>query len=203
MCDNVVVVDGLWWDEEDVDYIRRRSDRYPAASNIEPEWTLEAATDPRRIVLDPDPKSRIGAIRLIGYSPSAGFVLTVIVDPVNKAGITAWKTRGADLRSYLEGERAMTDRDIRARRDAIRAEYAAEEAAAAEAEAVENEQAVVSVRVPATLAETLKARAAAEHIPTSALIRRILTQAVHEPSTPVLTVEQVEEIARRIYRESA
>jgi hypothetical protein len=42
--------------------------------------------------------------RLIGYSPSAGFVLTVIVDPVNKAGITAWKTRGADLRSYLEGE---------------------------------------------------------------------------------------------------
>jgi plasmid stability protein len=68
---------------------------------------------------------------------------------------------------------------------------------------VENEQAVVSVRVPATLAETLKARAAAEHIPTSALIRGILTQAVREPSTPVLTVEQVEEIARRIYRESA
>jgi predicted DNA binding CopG/RHH family protein len=97
----------------------------------------------------------------------------------------------------------MTDRDIRARRDAIRAEYAAEEAEAAEAEAVQNEQAVVSVRVPATLAETLKARAAAEHIPTSALIRRILTQAVHEPSTPVLTAEQVEEIARRIYRESA
>jgi plasmid stability protein len=62
---------------------------------------------------------------------------------------------------------------------------------------------VVSVRVPATLAETLKARAAAEHIPTSALIRRILTQAVHEPSTPVLTVEQVEEIARRIYRKYA
>jgi hypothetical protein len=56
MCDNVVVVDGLWWDEEDADYIRQRSDRYPAASNIEPEWTLEAATDPRRIVLDPDPK---------------------------------------------------------------------------------------------------------------------------------------------------
>jgi hypothetical protein len=62
---------------------------------------------------------------------------------------------------------------------------------------------VVSVRVPATLAETLKAWAAAEQIPTSALIRRILTQALHEPSTSVLTVAQVEEIARRIYRESA
>jgi predicted DNA binding CopG/RHH family protein len=97
----------------------------------------------------------------------------------------------------------MTDRATRARREAIRAEYAAEEAEAAEAEAVENEQAVVSVRVPATLAEALKSRAVAEHIPTSALVRRILTQAVSGSSAPVLTVEQVEEIARRIYRESA
>jgi predicted DNA binding CopG/RHH family protein len=97
----------------------------------------------------------------------------------------------------------MTYRATRARRDAIRAEYATEEAEAAEAEALENEQTVVSVRVPATLAETLKSRAAAEHIPTSALIRRILSQAVHDPAAPVLTVEQVEEIARRIFRESA
>jgi hypothetical protein len=43
-------------------------------------------------------------IRLIGYSASAGFVLTVIIDPVDHAGVTAWKSRGADLRSYLEGE---------------------------------------------------------------------------------------------------
>ncbi|WP_131770209.1 ribbon-helix-helix protein, CopG family [Candidatus Protofrankia californiensis] len=97
----------------------------------------------------------------------------------------------------------MTDRATRARRDAIRAEYAVEEAEAAGAEALENEQAVVSVRVPASLAETLRARAAAEHIPTSALIRRILTRAVHEPDAPVLTVAQVEEIARRVFRESA
>jgi hypothetical protein len=51
-----------------------------------------------------DPKSRTGAARLVGYSPSAGFVLTVIFDPVDKAGVTAWKTRGADLRDYLGGE---------------------------------------------------------------------------------------------------
>jgi predicted DNA binding CopG/RHH family protein len=97
----------------------------------------------------------------------------------------------------------MTDRDARARRDAIRAEYAAEEAEAAEAEAIENDQAVVSVRVPAALAESLKSRAAAEHIPTSALIRRLLAQALRDPAAPVLTVEQVEELARRVYRESA
>lgn len=97
----------------------------------------------------------------------------------------------------------MTDRATRARRASIRAEYAVEEAEAAEAEALENDQTVVSVRVPATLAETLRSRAAAEHIPTSALIRRILSQAMHDPAAPVLTVEQVEEIARRIFRESA
>ena len=65
------------------------------------------------------------------------------------------------------------------------------------------DQAVLSVRVPAALAETLKARAAEEHVPTSALIRRILVRAVREGTKPVLTVEQVEEIARRVMRESA
>lgn len=97
----------------------------------------------------------------------------------------------------------MTDPRVRARRTSIRAEYAEEEAEAAEAEVLENDQAVISVRVPAALAETLKARAADEHLPTSALIRRILTHVVREGIEPVLTVEQVEEIARRVIRESA
>ena len=97
----------------------------------------------------------------------------------------------------------MTKRAVRASRDAIRAEYLDEEAEAAEAEALDNDQAVLSVRVPAALAETLRARAADEHVPTSALIRRILTRAVREGTQPVLTVEQVEEIARRVVRESA
>lgn len=47
---------GLWWDEEDADHIRQRSRRYPGATDIDPTWTLEAATDPRQIVLDPDPR---------------------------------------------------------------------------------------------------------------------------------------------------
>ncbi len=80
----------------------------PGAVDVEPEWTLEAADDPRRILRNPDPVSRTGAIRLIGYSPTAGFVVTVIIDPTDWAGITAWKTRGADLRSYLEGKEATT-----------------------------------------------------------------------------------------------
>jgi hypothetical protein len=35
------------------------------------------------------------------------------------------------------------------------------------------------------------------------LIRRILVRAIREGTKPVLTVEQVEEIARRVMRESA
>lgn len=97
----------------------------------------------------------------------------------------------------------MAERAVRARRDAIRAEYLDEEAEASDAEALENDQAVLSVRVSAALAETLRARAADEHVPTSALIRQILARAVREGTQPVLTVEQVEEIARRVIRESA
>jgi predicted DNA binding CopG/RHH family protein len=96
----------------------------------------------------------------------------------------------------------MTDPAAHARRDAIRAGYAAEEADAAEAEAVEAEQAVLSVRVPAQLAQTLKARAAAEHIPVSALVRRVLARGILEPDQPVFTVEQIEQIARRVILET-
>jgi hypothetical protein len=98
-----VVVDDLWWREDDADYIRHRSDRYPGAIDIEVEWTLEGAVDPRRIVHDPDPKSRSGAAWIIGYSPSAGLVVTVIATGGAHAGVTAWKSSGADLRDY-EGQ---------------------------------------------------------------------------------------------------
>lgn len=106
MCDTVFVTDDLWWRAEEAAYIRSRSERYPGATDIEPEWTIEAVRDPRRIVRDPDPKSRSGAIRVIGYSPSAGFVITVIVTPTHHAGATAWKTRGIDLRLYQGGDEA-------------------------------------------------------------------------------------------------
>lgn len=62
---------------------------------------MEASADPFRIERDPDPKSRVGYTRLIGYSTTAGFVLTVIIDPEDSSGVTAWKTGGVDLREYL------------------------------------------------------------------------------------------------------
>jgi len=98
------VLGELWWDDEDADHIRTRSIRYPGADDIEPGWTVEVADDPHRVVRDPDPRSRAGYVRIIGMSPAAGFVLTVIVDPEDWSGVTAWKTRGADLHAYLDGK---------------------------------------------------------------------------------------------------
>ncbi len=97
----------------------------------------------------------------------------------------------------------MTDSNVRIRREAIRADYAAEEAEAAAAEILENEQSALSVRVPTYLADRIKARAVAEHIPASALVRRILSQATDGPTAAVLSVQQVEDIARRVHQELA
>ena len=102
-----------------------------------------------------------------------------------------------------EAEKDPVKRERLQRHARLRAEIAEEEAEAIAAETAENQQAALSLRVPASLVAELKARAESEHIPTSALVRRLLTQALHEPTAPVLTVEQVEQIARRVYRESA
>lgn len=97
---------------------------------------------------------------------------------------------------------AAIDAEVRA----IREEYAEEEAEAAEMEAAENAAALdvpLSLRITRDLDAELRRRAASEEIPTSALVRRLLNQAVRQQSAQPLTVEQVEEIARRVYRESA
>lgn len=94
------MVDDLWWRPEDADHIRHRDKRYPGAANIDPDWTLEAVRDRHRIMRDPDPKSRSGAIRVVGYSASAGFVITVIATGTDHAGVTAWRTSGVDLQEY-------------------------------------------------------------------------------------------------------
>jgi hypothetical protein len=100
----------------------------------------------------------------------------------------------------------MTDptKARRARHDAIRAEIADEETEAAEAEAAEHAAALdvsLHLRISRILDAELRRRAAAEHIPTSALVRRLLTHAVHQRDTSELTTVDVEEIARRVTRE--
>lgn len=88
----------------------------------------------------------------------------------------------------------------------VREEYADEEAEAAEREAAENAAALdvsLSLRISRELDDALKRRSAEEQISPSALARRLLRQALQASNPPVLTTHQVEEIARRIIRESA
>jgi hypothetical protein len=98
------------------------------------------------------------------------------------------------------------DAAVEAEVRAVREEYADEEAEAAEIEAAENAAALdvpLSLRITRELDGELRRRAAAEQIPTSALVRRLLYSAVHGRNAPVLTVEQVEQIARRVAQETA
>jgi predicted HicB family RNase H-like nuclease len=91
----------------------------------------------------------------------------------------------------------------RARHDAIRAEVAQEEAKAAEAEVTERAAALevpLHLRIDRELDAQLRRQAAEAHVPTSALVRRLLRQAVQEPREQ-LTAADVESIARRVARE--
>lgn len=100
----------------------------------------------------------------------------------------------------------MTDPEQASRRrrhDAIRAEVAVEEAEAAEAEAVEKTAALdvpMHLRIDRELDQQLRQRANDEHIPTSALVRRLLRQAMQQGSSAMSPAE-VEGIARRVARE--
>ena len=102
----------------------------------------------------------------------------------------------------------MSERERETRIDAevraAREEYAEEEAEAAEAEIAEQNAALdvpLNLRITRGLDARLRRRAAAEQIPTSALVRRLLTQTVHDYRGGGLTEAEVEEIARRVVRE--
>jgi hypothetical protein len=124
-------------------------------------------------------------------------------NPVKDQVFVAIQEEIADKRVAAETESDPVKRDRLARHARLREGVAEEEAEAIATEIAENQQAALSLRVPASLMAELKARADAEHIPTSALVRRLLTEGLRAPGAPVLTVEQVEQIARRVYRESA
>lgn len=58
------------------------------------------------LALEPDPKSKMGTARFIGWSSSARRVLTVIAfrdADGDLHGINAWPATGADLTLYRKG----------------------------------------------------------------------------------------------------
>lgn len=101
------VPERIEWSEESALHIGSRSARYPDATDILPTWTAEVVNDPDRLVDEPDLKSAYAnSVRIVGYSPTARMVITVVALRDSHGvlrGATAWKTRGAPLRQYLEG----------------------------------------------------------------------------------------------------
>lgn len=96
----------LNWDTEAADYVRSRADRYAGGRGVEPVWCQEALDDDDVAAFEPDPKSRMGASRFIGYSTSADRVLTVIAYRDLDGDlhlINAWPATGADLSLYRKG----------------------------------------------------------------------------------------------------
>lgn len=89
-------------------YIQTRSRRRAGEIDIEPSWADEAVADPDAAWLDPDPKSKSGrSVRVIGYSATAGMVITVILVPKDEGGwwgANAWHANRADERIYREGQ---------------------------------------------------------------------------------------------------
>jgi hypothetical protein len=75
---------------------------------ISVEQANEALDDADAVVIDPDTKSRSGqSARIIGYSPSASAVLTVILvrredKPGAWWGANGWRSNSGDRRIYLE-----------------------------------------------------------------------------------------------------
>src|SRR5664280_3759029 len=94
------------WDDAATDHIAPA----PLATRPLPTstraWTVEGVHDPDRLVDEPDPRSaHINSVRIVGYSPTARMVITVVAlrDPYGGLhGASAWQSTGAALRQYLE-----------------------------------------------------------------------------------------------------
>jgi hypothetical protein len=102
-----VVGERVHWADDEAGYIRSRSQRYPGAIDVEPDWTQEALDDPELIAFEPDPKSRVGASRFIGESPTARLLIVVVgyrdLDG-HLHGVNAWPATGADRDAYEGGD---------------------------------------------------------------------------------------------------
>jgi len=84
-----------------------RGDYIVAKHGVTSHEADEALLDPERIVIDPDYNSTSGrSVRIIGFSQTAGDLLTVIVleDDGVIHGVNAWRSNARDRRIYEEGE---------------------------------------------------------------------------------------------------
>ena len=93
------------WSEAATKHLAR-SQRYPGAIDIEPDWTVEAGNDVDAVQVDPYWTSRVNALAIIGYSTGAGAVVVVLAYrdlDGDLHGMTAWPATGRALRLYTDG----------------------------------------------------------------------------------------------------
>jgi hypothetical protein len=100
-----VSIEILDWSERG-EYIRTRSSRKgPSEFDVEPEWATEAVMEPNRL-LGSGRSQSAETVRVVGYSPAAGQLLTVVLlgkqEPVRGEwwGVNAWKANDRDERDY-------------------------------------------------------------------------------------------------------
>ena len=101
-------IDSVDWRQR-AEHIRRRPLRpaRPEEPGIEPEWATEAVMDRNRLVGDSGSASGL-SIQVVGRSPAAGRVLTVILVPKRRPpagewwGATAWAAGERQRRAYLD-----------------------------------------------------------------------------------------------------
>ena len=86
---------------------RTRRKGHAGETNVYPEWATEACQDSQRWVRSAGSKSGM-TVKVTGYSPSAGFIVTVIVAPKDLPprerwyGATAYKAKRVEVREYEE-----------------------------------------------------------------------------------------------------
>ena len=202
-------MEDIEWDEEAADHIRSRSGRYPGAVDIELVWTSEAINDPDRLVDEPDPHSaHANSVRIVGYSTTARMVITIVALRDHRGvlhGASAWKTRGAPLRQYLEG-RPMTEpthEDLRDYR--LQAEHTPDVPLSPRASRPGQQRAkVLSVRLNAEEFDELTRFAEALKVPASALVRGWVLDQLHVGAeSPIKTVERIAHELEQLRRQLA
>ena len=105
---DLVFEDIDWSEVGDHDPGRRSERKGNDEVNVATEWATEACQDDQRWVRSAGSKSGL-TIRVTGFSPSAGFVVTVIVAPKEHPpksqwwGATAWEAKSSEIKQYEEG----------------------------------------------------------------------------------------------------
>lgn len=97
-----------WAEVGDHDPGRRSQRKGSSETDVHVEWATEACQDPRRWVRASGSRSGL-TVKVTGWSPSAGFLVTVVLAPKEQPpeerwwGATAWKAKTSEIRAYREG----------------------------------------------------------------------------------------------------